>query len=291
MSMPIARNAALAIGAILLADFLLTFNDALFKTAQVSLGLAAVFWLRAMVAVPLLLAVLMILKAPLIPKAPTLVFFRSLLLLMSWACLYWSFLFLPVANAVATAYINPIIIAVGTILLDRQALPSRVWGAIILGLSGSLMIVQPGVSTATWAYVLPVVAACTYSVAMLITGRHLQTENPQTVSLWLNLAFMLGGLGGLLFIGTSPILLIGEVFGANPWPFATMGVVIAVAGTAVAYAFQNGHAPMIATFDYSYVLFSIFWAFTFFGEVPNQLAVLGIGFVIGAGVLVLWRRS
>ncbi len=291
MSMPFARTVGLAVAAILLADFLLTFNDALVNVAQSQHGLAAVFWGRALVAVPLLLGVMAVQSAPIWPNAPGLVILRSGLLLVSWASLYTAFQYLPVANVVATAYTNPIIIAVAILVLDRKALPRSVWVAIAVGFVGAVLIVQPAQGTLHWAYGLAVLAAASYSAAMILTNRRLGQETPQTISLWLNLAFMAGGFVGVLALGTNPVSLATTLAMTNPWPFVVMGCLVAVAGTAVAFAFQNAPPPLIATFDYSYLLFSIFWGFVFFNQTPNALAVLGMACIVTAGALVLWRRS
>ena len=43
----------------------------------------------------------------------------------------------------------------------------------------------------------------------------------------------------------------------------------------------------IASFDYSYLAFSAVWGFVFFAEVPDQLTVVGMVMIAGAGLIAI----
>ncbi|MEM6306877.1 MAG: DMT family transporter, partial [Pseudomonadota bacterium] len=287
--MSIRHSVFLAIVAILSANLILTFNDALVKLAQGTFSLWAVFWLRAMVAVPVL--VLCRVQSGFRPKAPGLVALRSVLLACSWVALYTAFNYMPISTAVAIVYSNPIIVAVLTAVLDRRALSAPLWGAVIFGFAGAVLVVQPQIGGPLWAYVFPIICAATYAVAMVITSRRLGGEQPITLSLGLNLAFMGIGAIGILAMGDGLIATLWVGFAERPGSFLAMGGIVAMAAIFVAYAFQHAPAPMVSVFDYSYLLFAILWGFVFFGEMPNGLAVLGMLCICGAGGLTMWDRS
>lgn len=286
--MSIRHSRVMAILAILFADLMLTLNDAFVKLAQGDFSLWAVFWVRALVAVPLLVCLAW--RAGLIPKSPALVAIRSILLGSSWVTLYLAFNYMPISTAVAIAYSNPIIIAVMTAILERRVLSINIWIAIVLGFVGALLIVQPKIGGQLWAYALPLSTAVTYAVAMVMTGKRLRGEAPTTLSLWLNVTFMGIGVVGLFMIGERLLPTAQSLLTGMPLPILLMGVIVAFAAIFVAYAFQNAPAPLVGVFDYSYLLFAIVWGFVFFGEMPNGLGVSGIICIAVAGSLTLVPR-
>ncbi len=287
MATIIPNRPLLAILAILAADLLLTLNDALVARAQSDVGLWTVFWLRGLIAVPVAVLITLAARARFMPDQVGIVMVRTALLLVSWVCLYSALAVMPVANAVATLYTIPLMIALITAGLDRTR-PSRlVLGAVGLGFVGVLLIVQPGQAAMSPAYVLPLIAAFSYSCAMILTGRRLGSENPLTVGLWLNYGFVGLGVFAMLLAGDSPVQTVWQAVEGRQWSYLGMGICVGIATIWVAYAYQNGAATVIATFDYAYLIFAIFWGYLFFGQFPNALALLGMGAITLAGVIVM----
>ena len=56
-------------------------------------------------------------------------------------------------------------------------------------------------------------------------------------------------------------------------------------GAAVAY--QSGPAPVVATFDYAYLVFAGLWGALLFAEVPDPLTLLGMSMIAVGGVLAV----
>ena len=55
----------------------------------------------------------------------------------------------------------------------------------------------------------------------------------------------------------------------------------------LAKAYQSAPPSIIATFDYSYLLFAAFWSFVIFSQPPDAPTVLGMAMIAGAGLLVV----
>ena len=72
-----------------------------------------------------------------------------------------------------------------------------------------------------------------------------------------------------------------------------MGVIVVLAGVVVigsvgaAIAYQNGPPTTIAAFDYTYLVFSLFWGAIFFAEFPGWISLIGIFVIAIAGLLAL----
>jgi drug/metabolite transporter (DMT)-like permease len=48
---------------------------------------------------------------------------------------------------------------------------------------------------------------------------------------------------------------------------------------------------VIATFDYSYMIFVVFWGYVFFGEVPDLWTLAGMALISAGGLGVLMIRD
>ena len=68
---------------------------------------------------------------------------------------------------------------------------------------------------------------------------------------------------------------------------AVLAVVVILGSIFAAVAYQNGPSAVIATYDYSYLAFSALWGFALFAEVPDALAIFGMGLIVTAGLMVL----
>ena len=70
----------------------------------------------------------------------------------------------------------------------------------------------------------------------------------------------------------------------------------AVAATVVignicgAFAYQRGPSAVIATFDYTYLVFSVCWGFLLFSEIPDLQSIIGMAMIAASGILIV-RRS
>jgi drug/metabolite transporter (DMT)-like permease len=46
---------------------------------------------------------------------------------------------------------------------------------------------------------------------------------------------------------------------------------------------------VIATFDYSYMIFAVLWSYAIFSELPDPPTVIGMALIAVAGLLVIRR--
>jgi drug/metabolite transporter (DMT)-like permease len=80
------------------------------------------------------------------------------------------------------------------------------------------------------------------------------------------------------------------VMGAREYGIiAILAVLMVGISIGLAKAYQSAPPTIIATFDYSYLLFSVFWSFVLFAEVPDAATIIGMLMIAGAGLLVIRR--
>ena len=142
---------------------------------------------------------------------------------------------------------------------------------------------------------------CCIAGAMILTGTKCRTDHPLTLSLALNIAFLVVGLVATgvfqLLPETAPspdlAFLLGSwtPLSAEIWIAAailSVAIIIGSAGGAIAY--QIGPASVVGVFDYSYLVFAALWGIVFFGEVPDGQTTMGMLLIFSAGALVALRR-
>lgn len=292
------ERTALGIGIILASVLTMAFADAVVKLVSANLTLWQVFVARSLVAVPLLAALMLATGVGLRLRAPRWSLLRSALLLLTWLAFYASFPVLSLSVAAVAVYTNPIMVALLSAALIGEPVSARQWGGVLLGFLGVVAILKPGTDAFSWFTLLPLLGAAFYALAMVLTRAKCQDEAPLMLALSLHGGFLIAGL-----IGTMVLTLIGlEAHSKEAFPFllgdwapmgpkewglmALIGALSAAYFMGVAKAYQIAAPPIIATFDYAYLVSAALWGFVFFAETPDLLTVCGMVLITAAGLLV-----
>ena len=82
---------------------------------------------------------------------------------------------MPLADAVAISFINPILTALFSGWFLRENMPPRTWVATIIAFGGVLIMLRPNVSAFGWVAILPLISAFAMST-MLILNRMVSTQ-------------------------------------------------------------------------------------------------------------------
>lgn len=289
---------ALGIGIILVSVLTMAFADAVVKLVSADLTVWQVFFARSLVAIPILIAFARARGFSLKPRSPKWAFLRSVLLVLTWLAFYASLPVLSLSVAAVAVYTNPIMTALLSAALIGERVTRRQWGGVLLGFLGVIAILKPGTDAFSWFTVLPLLAAAFYSLAMVLTRSKCRDEAPFALALALHGSFLVTGL-----IATVVLALIGPgaetraafpfllgdwtPMGAREWGLmALLGVLSAAFFAGVARAYQIAAPPIIATFDYAYLVSAALWGFVFFSEKPGLPTIGGMILITLAGLLV-----
>ncbi|MBB3141551.1 DMT family transporter [Halomonas organivorans] len=294
-----SRGVALIVGAV----FLLALADALVKYLSASITLWQLYVLASSVSLPTLAGLIIAQRKtrPLSPTSWRWVGIRSLLLLLMWVAYYMALPLIPLSVAAVAIYTTPLFIAILASMGAREPLSPIIWGGILCGFIGVVVVLRPTGDAYTPATLLPVMAAVLYALAMVATRRYCQKEHPLTLALGLNLAFLVAGGGVsilLAFTDTSSLAEQSPFLFASWQPIGRDELIIIVAyallmvavNTSVAKAYQVAPSALIGTFDYAYLLFVSLWGYLLFHEVPDAMTWLGMSLILASGLLVLRRQ-
>jgi len=292
-------NIPLAIGVIVITVLALSLGDALIKKSSGSFVIWQIFVVRSLIAVPCLLIFMATMARSSIsfPKAMGWTTLRSLLLVVMWISYYLSLPYLPLSVAAAVYYTLPIFITLFSSVIVGDRISSTGWLAIVMGFSGVLLILRPKAGDFSVYALLPLFSAMLYALAMILTRTKCRSEHPLLLSLVLNLSFVVVGGVASVAIATLPdesrqgfLLAHWASMGLSQWySMGLLAVAILFASIGTAIAYQNGPSSIIGVFDFSYVGFAVLWGIVFFSEVPDAVSLLGIAFIVVAGVISLRR--
>ncbi|WP_299615122.1 DMT family transporter [Pelagibius sp.] len=289
-----AEGIALILGSVLA----MATADAVVKLVSAEVTLWQLFTARALVAIPVLIALARASGLRLRLRAPGWALLRSGLLVLTWLVYYAALPVLSLSTAAVAIYTGPILIALFSAALIGEAVTARQWAGVLIGFVGVMAILQPGGDAFSWFTLLPLLGAVFYALAMVLTRSKCQDEAPLTLVLVLHGAFLFAGLAatGLLAVldlgaDTTSLFpfLLGDwqAMGLPEWGFmALLGLLSAAYFVGVARAYQIAQPSIIATFDYAYLVWASLWGFVLFAERPGPLTIAGMVSITLAGLLV-----
>ena len=294
-------NIKLAIVSVLIAVFSLSLGDAVIKSMSLSFPLWQIYVIRSLMSVPMLLIIFKLQDPDIsvIPKSIKWVVIRSLLLGCMWIAYYTALPKIKLSVAAAVYYTIPLFITLFSAILTGDKVTAKSWLAIFIGFTGVLIIVRPDTQGFNAYVLLPLVAAILYALAMILTRTKCINENPKVLAINLNMTFILMGIIAtviLMIVDPSIIqkqenpFLLGDwtQMDANGWfVMAVLAIVITLGSLFAAIAYQNGPSSIVASFDYSYLVFSAMWGLVFFAEIPDGLTIVGMIMIAAAGLIAI----
>ncbi|MCY4303289.1 MAG: DMT family transporter [Aestuariivita sp.] len=261
------------------------------------IGLWQFHFFRALMAVPLVIALPLLGLGTLWPLRTWAVALRSGFVGISMLLYFSSLALMPIAQALAGLFTSPIFILLIKWLYYREPIQSVRIVAVILGFSGILMVLRPDAESLTWLTLLPVAAGFFYALGALATRSLCVGES--TVALLAGMWVMLGlmGAAGLVLLTILPE---NNISGADGfvsrgwiWPLSQSIILIMIQAVFsvigvffIIKSYQIGDVSHASIFEYSVMIFGPFYAYLIFDQTLTILQIIGIGFIIIAGTVL-----
>ena len=216
------------------------------------------------------------------PSNPPLHLFRAVL----GIGMLWSFVFavhrLSLAQTYALFLAAPLLMTALSVPIHGETVPGKRWLAILAGLSGVLIILQPwGASTFSMvAASAAALATVCYSLSAVTVRTLGRGNSSMSMVFWYLLLVSIGS--GVLAIGDwRPVL-------GSDWGWLVgVGVTGALGQMWLTEAFSRAPPSVVGPFEYT----SILWAFAidwiFWSAAPTLSLILGACIVIASGIIVI----
>ena len=208
-------------------------------------------------------------------------------------CLNNALTVMPVANAIAIFFVEPLILtALGALVLKERIGWRRV-AAIAVGLVGALVVLRPNVAEYGATALFPLATALFFAFYMLITramsrhrrgGAGLQFWSGAFAAMALVLAALAEGA-----VAEGPRVGLFELNGREWLLFAGLGALAALSHRLIVLALTRVEAGIAAPFQYLEIVSATLLGWLVFGDFPDALTWAGTAIIVGAGLYVFHR--
>lgn len=252
---------------------------------QQGLPILQVVWARLALGAVLTLPFALKIAGPrrLWPARPWYHFLRAAFLVAATFCFFLSLKWLPIADALAIFFVQPLIVTILSALILREAVGPRRWIAVAVGFIGTLIIIRPGfaeVNPGSWlAFAAGANLACYFVMTRAISGQaHAMVTTFQTS--------LLGGL-----------ILSAVIWSVWVWPtsaqwglFVVLAFIATFGHLMIVRAYDHAEASLLAPLAYTEIITSVALGWWFFGDFPDGYTFLGVAILIACAIYISMRE-
>ena len=217
---------------------------------------------------------------------------RALMLASSTYCFVAAVRVMPIADALAIAFVEPfLILVIGRFAFGEQVGQRRIV-ACVVGFLGALLVIQPSFAAFGATAFFPLGTALSFALYMLVTRHLSRTIHP--VAMQLHTAV----LSAVLCL---PVLAIGTWAGEASLTFQApegifwlwcfcMGLASAVSHLAMTYALRFAPSSTLAPLHYLEIVTATLLGYLIFDDFPGLLKWTGIVIIVLSGLYVIHRE-
>jgi drug/metabolite transporter (DMT)-like permease len=189
---------------------------------------------------------------------------------------------MPIADVTAIAQIAPLVVLLGMWLFFGEKVGGLRFGLVGLGITGALLVAQPGGEAASPFAILGFFTAVGAALRDILS-RKVPAGTPALVVTF-----------STLFIVMMSAVLMSLLFETQVQPTFRHGWLMFIAGfflmcghALVFMAYRIAPARVVAPFNYSFMIWAGLSGLLVFGDMPNGLALAGMGLILAAGLAVV----
>lgn len=217
------------------------------------------------------------------PRRPLHHLSRAVLLFSATFLFFQALNHLPIADALAIFFVNPLVIVILSALVLRERVGPRRWAAVAVGFVGTLIIIRPGlveVNSGTFYALGSGVALGSY----LVMTRHIAGAANAMV-----LTFQTSTIGAALMTLALPLL--WQMPDPAQWLMLVgLGVVATLGHVLITMAYEHGEASLLAPLAFTEIIMATVFGWWFFNDLPDRWTVLGVAILIGSAIYISIRE-
>ena len=211
-------------------------------------------------------------------------FWRTAMGTTSMVLGFYAVSMLPLADATALAFSQPLFSVVLAALVLREKVRWRRWSATIVGFIGVLVMVRPGSGSLQPGAAVALLNALASATSILLVRRLSDSEKPLMIL--------------TQFALFSTLLLAGPAIWFWKWPSTwgwALAIGVSISATIGQYfwvqAFAVGEMSAVAPFDYLRLPFAVFVGWMIWSEMPVIWTYVGAAIVIASALYIAYRES
>lgn len=209
---------------------------------------------------------------------------RGVLAIVMLSTFVYAVKLLPLADAYSIFLAAPLIVTALSVPILGERVDARRWIAIAVGLSGTLVLLNPRASNfATLGGLAAILSASCYALSAISVRILTRTDTTASMVFWFML--MLTVFGGILaaptWVPIDPrhwLLLLG------------VGVLGALGQHFITEAFRHARASVVAPFEYTALLWAVTFDWVFWDHAPNSMMFVGGAIIVASGLYLIQRE-
>ncbi|MDO6726876.1 DMT family transporter [Cognatishimia sp. 1_MG-2023] len=193
----------------------------------------------------------------------------------------------PLSSVTVILQATPICVVAAATILFSEKVGWRRWSAIILGLIGVLIILQPGTDSFAPLSILAVIGMLGFAARDLASRAAPASLSTAVLGFYGFIALIIAGSAYALWQGVPFV-----------WPqgLAILYLVGAILAGVAAYsclmkAMRTGEVSAVTPFRYTRLIFGVGCGVVLFGETLSSTMLLGSGLIVLSGLFILWRSK
>ena len=219
----------------------------------------------------------------LLPSRPFYHGLRASLLIAATFFFFWSLKFLPIADALAIFFVQPLVVTALSPLILKEHVGPRRWAAVAVGFVGTMIIIRPGFGTLNPGALLALAAGTSLALYFLMTRRIAGSQKAIVTTFHTNLlgAAITSALVPLVWITPSP----------TDWLlFVTLATIANIGQYCIVRAYDHAEASLLAPLAYTEMVTSTIMGLIFFGDFPDRWTFLGVAILITCAIYISYRE-
>ena len=222
-------------------------------------------------------------SAALRPERPVYHLFRASFLILATYTFFLSLKYLPIADALAIFFVQPLIVVVLSALVLGERVGPRRWAAVVVGFIGTMIIIRPGFGTVTPGTWLALAAGTFLAVYFVMTRRISGSAKAMVTTFQTNAIGMILASIAMPFVWVTPSV--------QQWlMFVGLGLVATVGHFMIVRAYDFAEASLLAPFAYTEMIMATVLGWYFFGDFPDRFTLIGVTVLIASALYISWRE-
>lgn len=189
----------------------------------------------------------------------------------------------PLAVVQALSFTAPLFATIMAVFLLGEKVRLRRWMAIMIGFTGVLIILRPGVQPIDTGALLVLGSASIWALTMIVIKQLSNTDSPLTITAYVTIFLSILSLIPALFFWKWPE--------GTQWGWLLFAALTGTLGQfSLAKAFAYAETSIVLPFDFAKIIWSASLAYLFFGEYVSVYTWVGATVIFGGACYVAIRE-
>ena len=300
----VKENNSLAIFYIIAGMTVFSVQDTIVRILASEVSILQIMFLRSVVGLSVLFLYLKVRKIPIIfsSQYPVLTTIRAILFMFAFLFYYIGLAYLPYAVTTALFFTTPFFITILSKVFLKENIGIIRLLTIIFGFIGVVIIANPTFDSFNIFMIFPILCAFGYSASMIIIKMTSEKDSvySQTFHVYLS-TLLFAPL--VTYIGSTFDSSIGDNqvlnFVFRSWELNlhtqyflifVVGICVVVGFLLIFNAYRIGKPFVIAPFEYTILLWSIFYGWLIWDESVTVRSWIGMAMIVTAGIYLFYRE-